>query len=293
MIRVRENPYVGINPHLMSRLQTPGTGSTTALYPSFHSDHITHLKDFLNRVLPAAYLAVTEPSLQIQGRHTLESPLMPVGNPEPDVVVYRQTGAASGMPASQATATPTLHLPLLLEAQRQMMGISIYAVESAEHGVYGEPVTRLELLSPANMPGGSYDAAYQANRLTCLLAGTPLVEIDYLHEYPSPVSGLPVYPADPDARAFAITVTDPQAKEIAVYLFGVNEAIPAVAIPLTPPDEVVFDFSAPYAYTWETSRFGVYLDYQQEPVRMDRYSPADQAAIRQQMAVIAAQHPAK
>jgi len=52
-------------------------------------------------------------------------------------------------------------------------------------------------------------------------------------------------------------------------------------------DKLDFDFGEPYNLTWENSRLWYYVDYAQEPLRMERYSPPDQAIIRQQMQAIA------
>lgn len=283
MIQARENLFVGLNPHLMSLLQTPGTGSTTSLFPSFHSDHITHIKDFLNRYLPNGYLAVTEPSLQIQGKRAFDAPFQKESVPEPDVAIYRQGASSSGDTTSNVAATPTIHLTLELEEQKTIMGIAIYALQSAEHGVYGEPIVRIELLSPANMPGGSYDEVYQLNRTKCLLAETVLVEVDYLHEYPSPIHALPLYPQAAQAEAFNIIVTNPHTKDVAVYFFGIQTPIPIVPLPLGEDTQIAFNFGEPFAYTWDTSRFGTYVDYGQEPLRMNRYRAEDQSKIRARM----------
>lgn len=291
MIEVPENLYIGINPHLHSLLQTPGVGATTSLYPSFHSDHITHIKDHLNRYLPPAYIAVTEPSLQIQGKKSAEDTFSKDSAPEPDIAIYQQKPRPGSLSTvSGAASSPTLHLELQLESQKEIMGISIYELKGAEHGLYGDPLVRIELLSPSNMPGGSYDAVYQYQRTKCFLAGIPLIELDYLHEYASPMKGVPHYPNDSSSKPYIITLTHPQIKAIDVYLFGINEPIPTVTISLSEGDQINFNFGEPYQYTWESSRFGNYIDYSKDPLRMNRYSQADQHTIRQHMQTIAARY---
>ncbi len=282
MIHLDNNPFVGINPYLMSLLQTPGTGATTSLYPSFHSDHITHIKDFLNRYLPRHYIAMTEPSLQIQVKQSEDDVFIKDSSPRPDVAIYQRHPASESL-KSAAVPTPTLQLPLKLQEQKTLMAINVYEFKTMESERRGTPVVRIELLSPANMPGSRYDAAYQQNRMKCLLANTALIEIDYLHEYPSPVHGIPLYPQEEDSKPYNIAVTDPRVEKVEVYLFGINETVPVVAIPLAGEERINFDFGQPYDHTWETSRFGMDIDYEQEPLRLSRYSDSDQQIIRQRM----------
>lgn len=286
MLQTKDNMFQGINPHLMSFLQTPGAGATTSTYPSFHQGHITHIRDFLNEYLPSQYIALNEASLQIQGREAIGEPFAKDSRPSPDVAIYQsQRPTQEMMPG--VTATPTLQAEIQLEELRELASIAIYELKAANHETHGTPITRIELLSPANMRGGSYDEVYQQNRTKCFLAGTTLVEIDYLHEYASPVRGVPHYPAQDHAKAYNITVSHPQTKKVDIYLFGINESIPTVMIPLAGDDFINFNFGEPYDYTWKKSRFWFYVDYSQEPLRMHTYSPADQQLIRQHMQAIA------
>ncbi|MBZ0320247.1 MAG: DUF4058 family protein [Anaerolineae bacterium] len=286
MIELDENPYVGLNPHLMSLFQSPSTEDMTSTFPPFHGDHITHIKDFLNRYLPRTYIAVSESSLQIKARQSDYDPLIRDSRPVPDVAVY-QRGAMTQQAAAHMASPPALHLELELEELQQIMGISIYEIKAGEHRVYSKPLVRIELLSPANMPGESYDAAYQQNRTKMLLAGTPLIEIDYLHEYPSPIIGVPYYPKDKGSKPYYIALSNPKVKGVDVYLFDLDEPIPIVPIPLAGDEVLNFDFGEPFVYTWQTSRFGTFIDYAHEPARMESYSPADQTKIREKMAEVA------
>lgn len=289
MIEVDQNLFVGLNPHLLSLFQTSGMEDMTSTFPSFHGDHITHIKDFLNRQLPRTYLAVSESSLQIKARTSDYNPFMKDSLPRPDVAIYQQRAGSGGALAEMASP-PTLHLELELDELQEMMGIGIYEIKAGEHRIYGKPLVRLELLSPANMLGESYGAAYQQNRTKTLLGGTPLIEIDYLHEYLSPIIGVPDYPVDEGAKPFYIAVSNPKQKGVDVYLFGINEPIPTVPIPLLDDEVLNFDFGEPFIYTWETSRFGTFVDYSIEPLRMENYSPADQVIIRAHLATIRQQY---
>lgn len=288
MIQDQKNRYTGINPHLMSLLQTPGSGATTSTFPSFHNDHITHIKDFLNDRLPPHYIALTEPSLQIQSRASVEESFIKDSQPSPDVAIYQMPQSSRNLAPSAGTETqPTLQLTLQLEEQKQLLSIGVYEVQAASHAIHGTPIVRIELLSPANMRGGSYGEAYLQNRTKCLLANTPLIEIDYLHEYGSWVKGVPHYPDEAGAKPYSISVSHPATKTVDVYLFGINEPISTVSIPLAAPETLSFDFGQPYAFTWDKSRFWFYVDYQQEPLRMHTYSTTDQQIIRDHIQAIA------
>lgn len=74
----------------------------------------------------------------------------------------------------------------------------------------GKIVTRIELLSPSNKPGGSDFRVYAEKRVEAIQSGVPLVEIDYLHETPSPLRNLPVYPVHAEAYLYTIVISDPR-----------------------------------------------------------------------------------
>jgi hypothetical protein len=216
MMQSQDNLYMGINAHLMSFLQTPGVGATTSTFPSFHKDHITHIKDFLNDVLPPHYIALSEPSLQIQSREHLAAPFVRDSQPVPDIAIYHGTQHQAAASPLEVGAAPTMQLALTLPEPRPLTSVIIYEARTAHHAIHGTPVVRLEVLSPANMPSNSYAEVYQQNRTICLRAGTALVELDYLPEWPSPVVGVPPYPDDARARPYAITVSHPPVRHVNV-----------------------------------------------------------------------------
>lgn len=290
MLRYQTNIFTGVNPYLMSFLQTVGTHTTPSPYPSFHSDHITHIKDFLNEQLPSNYIALTEPSLQIQAREPFDDQFYKDSQPSPDVAIFQTSPSHDGPSMPQSYSMPTMQIELQLEEEKRWMSVVVYELQTASHETLGTPVVRFELLSPANMRGGTYAEVYQQNRVKCLLADTPLVEIDYLHEYESPVKGIPHYPDDEEAKPYVITVSHPQRKLTDVYFFGIHESIPTVSIPLRESERINFNFGLPYNHTWEKSRFWVYLDYSRDIPRMASYHPRDQKAIRERLLAVQ-EHP--
>jgi hypothetical protein len=89
--------------------------------------------------------------------------------------------------------------------------------------------TRIELLSPSNKQGEGY-IQYREKRYAALKSVVALVELDFLHESPPVVKGLPLYPTEPESYAYNITVSDPtpsfEVGTASTYAFGVDTPIP-------------------------------------------------------------------
>jgi hypothetical protein len=276
MMEAPKSPFKGINPYLMSFLQTVGTEESPSSFPSFHSDHLTHIKDFLNDLLPPQYIALSEPSMQIQGRDFDEGDFQKDSNLIPDVTIYKPyvgSGSTQG-----SAATPSLVLDFDINEVKEWTSVVIRELRAAEHHKHGDVIVRIELLSPSNMLGRQHGDLYRQSRKKTIASETKLIEIDYLHEYRSPIPNMPLYPHHPQAKVYNISLTNVKTE---VYFWGVNDLIPLIEIPLKGDDSIVFDFNLVYDYTWKKSRFWFYLDYQKDPERMNTYSPEDQNLIRQ------------
>jgi hypothetical protein len=264
------NLFAGVNPHLMSRHQTPNTH----LYRSFHNDHITDIKRLLQAQLPRGYEADSEDLLTIVQQSTGYAPFF---QPRyPDISIRTSPSSLPTTIMGEAIAAePTLRIPIVASTEDEPLSIAI----SSE----GRVVAVIEMLSPSNKQGrGAQD--YQVKRLELLQVGIVLVEIDYLHETKSPIEGLPSYPRDQKSQPYYIAVSDPR-NEIAVYSFGINQPIPTLKIPLVGQDSVIFDFDRAYQHTFEQG-FYRKVDYHELPSRMESYHPDDQALIRAHVATI-------
>lgn len=278
-----ENPYKGINAHLNSELQTPGTEDTgLSIWPGFHSSHVANIADFLNDQLPPNYVARSEQSLQIRVQ---EDALLPptTRKPEPDVTIYQRSGTASGAASMMETAAT---FDLALDDTLDLTEDFIKAVvirQVSENDRIGVVVTRIELLSPTNKPGHAGYDAYRRNRNTALYSHVPLVEIDYLHELPPPVLNYPIYPHDQNSYPYNILVSDPRpsVKEgrLRAYGFHVDQPFPLIKIPLAGDETLDFDFGAVYQHTFTRGRWGYNLDYTAPPSRFETHHPADRARI--------------
>lgn len=282
-----ENAYRGINAHLQSLLQTPGgVSGGRSRWPSFHAQHVTHIADFLNQQLPARYVAVVEQSLQV--RHQRDEVVVAGRSARPDAPIY-SAPADEPYTTTPTRTTPvwTYHLaPTLAVPEEDFLpSVGIFAVDADPDD--GEPITRLELLSPSNLPGSSHYDAYLKNRQGALLAGSALVEILYLHEYDAPVSQYP------RQHPYTILISDPRPSlpqgQIRAYGFAVDEPFAIIPVPLAADETLDFDLGEVYNHTYRVGRWARLVNYADLPPRFDTYSAADQTRIRQRMAAVARQ----
>jgi hypothetical protein len=284
-----KNLYPGINPHLNSALQQNGGG-----WQSFHKDYITFLRIELDQRLPGAYYVASEASLQIGTYDAdMSGPLNKPTLIRPDVGIYRHGAVSEGTTRSGQAPTMTIAVADTLDDEEEIASAVIYHLEEGEFP--GKPVTRIELLSPANKPTGSHYVAYLLKRSETLNAGIRLVEIDFLHERRPIIAQLKSYPdRQPEAYPYSMIVNDPrpsiQEGLTDIYSFGVLDRIPVIDVPLDEEETVAVDFGEIYNRTLESSRLfrEILVDYAQEPANFAAYSEADQANIRQKMAEVAA-----
>jgi hypothetical protein len=286
-MNLRDNPYPGINAHLMSFLQTPASPDQPGKWSAFHNRHLSHIADFLNEQLPPQYIAHTEQSLQTQevsivGQITTETS-------RPDVVIFRSQPAVPPMESSPLD-TPTWEATLVEVVDPVDEPVAIVIREVLDQQDFGRVVTRIELLSPSNKPGHSNYPSYRAKRSHALETKVPLIEIDYLHESPSVVRDVPVYPKYEHSYPYTILVSDPRPDwyvgKMRAYSFHVGEAVKHFRIPLAGEDRILFDLYPVFDHTFRSGRWNTYLDYTTVPARFDTYSADDQARILAIMAQI-------
>lgn len=286
-IRSKTNLYAGINPHLNSALQQKGGD-----WRSFHSYHIIHIAEYLNRHLPDAYVAKPEKSLQI-GTYDGESLPIRAASPQADILITREESPIAGQTGDMMqTDTPVLTLPMSLyvDTVDELDSLVIY------HERSGKAVTRLELLSPANMPKGSHYGEYLRKRYQTLKSGVRLIEIDYLHNSDPISEQIPNYQYSAvNANPYHVIVSDPrptfESGKTDVYGFGVLDKLPTIDIPLDGDDIVIVIFSTIYNTTYAERPFWRTVDYEQDPLHVDSFTPDDQQAIRATMARIAESQP--
>jgi hypothetical protein len=277
------NPYPGINAHVNSMLQTPGTPEQPALWHSFHSDHITFLTAAINSRIRPHYVAMSEQSIQTRGRDYFGE--VEIFNPEPDVTVFQRVDR--GEKHRPGTLSPTTRAPLaeVLEIVPQPFAVLIR--ETMKQGRLGRVVARIELLSPSNKPKGSHYQAYRAKRISVIETGIPLIEIDYLHELPSPFTQLPLYPNEERSYPYHVLISDPRpdwgTREIQAFSFYVSQPVTSFPLPLDRDEIVAIDLNVVYQETLGAGAWLDLIDYAQLPERFETYSADDQAFIREVM----------
>ncbi len=264
------NRYRGINAHLHSYFQTKSG------WAGFHTEHITHLREAIDRVLPPGYYVLAEQSLQLafyDVDHTI------IQRHRPDVAVYGQ-GTAETQSSTAATATPTTVFPIEVTLSDPEFLASVVIIRN-EH-----PVTRIELLSPANKPPGSHYRDYLSRRDDTIAFGINLIEIDYLHERRSPISVIPDYTQrEPGSYPYSILVNEPQQAETRYYGFRVDDPLPMLHLPLADDDRIQLDFGQVYDHTFNANSFysTVCVNYDEPPLNFDSYDPTDQQRIQEVM----------
>lgn len=287
-IHLAENQYRGINAHLHSYLLQESSG-----WQTFHTDHIGHLRSAIQRLLPAGYFVLSEKSLQIRE-------FMPDSGSERrtysvlDVSVFRQT--APVYPASAATLAidPPSEVVTLIETLSDADFLNAVMILQRQADGRLIPITRLELLSPANKPPGAHYDQYLVKRDETLITGVNLVELDYLHESRPILKVLPSYPDnEPKSYPYTVLISTPhptlEQGKTAIYGIFVDGPLPKIPVPLAGDTAIALDLQAIYNHTFaENTFYGLMaVDYAELPVNFEAYSPADQTKIQERMAKIA------
>ncbi len=291
-----KNQYIGINAHLHSYWQADGE------WHEFHTAYIVDLTRALKHQLrPLGYTAGIESSLQIRRMDQFDS------RPASDSGINDLDPVRAGRPPIQTigSITPSgvydvvLDLPALVENEEEVAeyrAIAIYEARATKER--GEPVAWIEILSPANKPGGRHDVEYREKRDKLFDSALVFVEIDFLHESPPTFQTIPAYylpkrrPVfDPDAHPYRIIVIDPRPMftqgKAHLYHFDVEMPIPQITIPLSGDDAVTVDLQTPYNRTLEATLFtSEFVDYTQFAINFERYSPTDQQRIAARMVAV-------
>jgi len=289
-IQSDKNLYPGINAHLNSFLRQPDGG-----WEMFHGRYINEIVSALDLTLPENYYVGIEKSLQLHAFDIIsEIPIGKASRTTPDVTLYQTSAARRIESGAFSSVTPTLEFPIAetFEEEHDFMSALVYRIDEGKYP--GIPVTRIEVLSPANKPPGTHYPQYLSKRQETLKSGLRLVEIDFLHETRPFLRQVPSYPdRDTNSYPYSIIISDPRPTVVEgqtqVYGFGVDASLPALEIPLADLDTVYLDFGAIYHRIYEGLRaLRIVVDYEQTPVNFERYSSDDRERIRQHMATIKA-----
>lgn len=282
-VHQRDNQYRGVNAHLHSLLQREGGG-----WEMFHAAHITHLTDALDVILPEGYYVLNEKSLQLS---VIGADYEKRSISRPDVAIYRDsTYTVSGTSLPDSTAVATIPLMDTFVEDAPLDTAVIYRIDAVDGKI---PVTRIELLSPANKPAGSHYRTYMSKRQETLESGVNLVEIDYLHESRPITTALKSYPdREPNAYPYTILVNNPHPSlsegRTTIYGFHVGDSIPVISLPLVETEALEVNLGGVYNTTFSRNRYYgmVAVDYGVEPVNFAAYDESDQTRIMERMRVV-------
>lgn len=236
------SPFPGMDPYL----------EDPAFWFDFHATFINYCREALLDCLPDNYEARIDEKVRLVE-------VAPAGRKriEPDVAVTRHEPSSPPMPAPAGVATlEPVTIPLVIE-------------EEETHERYIEILHRpertlvavLELLSPANKeePGRS---DYLAKRNALLRHRVHLIEVDLL------IGGrrLPLERALPPGDYYALVSPGGRRPDCDVYSWTMRQRLPAIPIPLLPPDpDVWLDLAAVFATTYERGRYARSLAYASPP----------------------------
>lgn len=273
-----KNPYPGVNSHLNSALQPRG-------WQGFHNKYLAHLSDVIDDNLPEGYYTSNEESLQLAHINLLDEFAPPtIDRIKPDILIRGHADSSKhATPITTVTApTVTRDLDYLLPPDDTVSALMIYkfqeSIESAK------PVTRIELLSPANKPPASYYTTYIKKREASLWAGLNLVEIDFLHQTQPILPYIPHYPSMPNSTPYYTIVSDPHIRDtngkVEIYQIGILDSLPKFYVPLEGDDKFILDLGQVYQQVYDNSRLFQQLGNPATELKNpEAYSPDDRAKL--------------
>jgi Protein of unknown function (DUF4058) len=230
----------------------------------FHPSFVTYCRDSLNELLPEGYVAQLGEQLRLvdvtrrEGKRII-----------PDVAVLGQ----ERKPVSRAARSKPVGGTLTLEP----VTIRLPRVEMEVRDVWIEilrlpkkvPVSVIEVLSPTNKTGdGFWD--YQLKRRKTISRKVHLIEFDFL------LGGhrLPMDRALPPGDYYALVSRAKRRPDCDVYAWTIRDHLPAIPIPLLPPDpDVLLDLGEVFATAYERGRYDRLIDYSKPLTLLRR--PAD------------------
>lgn len=165
---------------------------------------------------------------------------------------HRQATAATA--AIAAPITRTIEIP----EQFKLRAVRIY--ETATNLL----ITTIEILSPANKNGEGL-REYQRKRSRLLRSDIHLVEIDLLRGGARPGREVAEPPLDTDYVVVVNRADQQDVRTSEIWPIALNEPLPQVPIPLTPPDvDVILDLAAVVRQIYRDAYYSVRIDYTAE-----------------------------
>lgn len=235
------SPFPGMDPYLES----------PAFWSDFHARFTTHWCDVLSESLPSNYEARIDEKVNLVQEVAPHRKVM-----EPDVAITQGEpfGVRSTAPAGVATLEPVT-LSLVIEEEIHERHIEIL------HRPDRRLIATLELLSPANKEEPSR-ALHLAKRNALIHQPVHLVKLDLLLKG----QRLPFEQTLPAGDYYAMVARWNQRPRCEVYSWSMRQRLPAIPIPLMPPEpDIWIDLAAVFATTYQRARYGRSVDYRAAP----------------------------
>jgi hypothetical protein len=232
------SPFPGMDPFL----------ENPAYWLDFHARFINCWCEAVADALPANYEASIGERVYLV-EHDPEA--RKLAYPDIGVSQSETTGSVPPAPASEGVALEPVTIPLMiLEGPRETY-IEIL------HRPDRTLVAVLELLSPTNKeyPGR---AEYLAKRRALFYQDVHLVELDLLRGG----ERLPMQQPLPSADYYYLVSRAEQRPDAQVYRWTLRQPLPALPVPLRPPDpDLTIDLAAVFTTTYARGRFARRIDY--------------------------------
>jgi hypothetical protein len=169
----------------------------------------------------------------------------------PSATPLRETPAT----ASRVSYPPApLTLPALQAIDVQLISVDIHDT------AHTRLVTSIEILSPVNKRESGI-TTYRQKRHRLYHGGVHLLEIDFIRRGTRPFA----HPRLPDVP-YVVALTRAHTATTDVWPLSFQDALPAVPIPLNPPDEdIVLDLSVALAAIYDEAGYDLSIDYRQPP----------------------------
>ncbi len=233
------SPFPGMDPFLESQ----------GFWPDFHTSLLTYCREFVNVSLPVHYVALIEERISLvdltgEARLGFRPDVSIVREPHVTVTPKEQGGIATLEPVAVRLARKDLdEVPERWIEFKRLPDLAL--------------VTVIEILSPTNKSGVGR-SQYLQKRSELLDQPIHLVEIDLLlRGQRLPMGGsLPLG----DYYAFVSRAENRDSSD--VYAWSIRRVLPAIPIPLTPPDpDLSLDLAAVVARAYDQGRYQRLIHY--------------------------------
>ncbi|MCQ3929517.1 MAG: hypothetical protein DPW16_03580 [Chloroflexi bacterium] len=237
------SPFPGFDPYI----------EQPAYWSMFHTRFGGFICDLLNEQLPAPYVAVINPRLEIgffaETPHTYY----------PDVGIFEQARPQSGSGATSPSGITSPSLELTIPLREEVTAVSV-EIRYMDNEI---PVTTIVILSPINkQPGNEAYQAYLKKRLDLLENRLNLIELDFLRAGQKLPTMQPLPPSH-----YTIFLHRAKRRPIAeIWLLSVRDTLPIIPVPLLDQDpDIRLDLGEAFQKTYEVARFERLIHYEKEP----------------------------